>query len=76
MRQELSDRDETISEQKKQIEASEATIKILKEKVHSMLSTAAGKVKKESTTKSEYPSIQHSDPGMLISTAPQALSVG
>ena len=34
LRQELSDRDENIMDLKKQVEASEATIKILKEKNH------------------------------------------
>ena len=63
LRQQLSDRDETISEQKQQIEASEATIKMLKEKSHSRLSTAAGIIKKESTTKPEHPLIQQFDPG-------------
>ena len=63
LRQQLNDRDETISVQKQQIEASEATIKILKEKSRSRLSTAAGKIKKESTTKPEHPLIQQSDPG-------------
>ena len=62
MRQQLSDRDETISEQKKQIEASEATIKMLKEKEHSGLSTAAWK---ESTAKIEHPPFRQSDPGIF-----------
>ena len=66
LRQQLSDRDETISEQKQQIEASEATIKMLKEKSHSKLSTAARVIKKESTTEPVYPIIQQSDPGIFF----------
>ena len=63
LRQELSDRDETISDLKQQIEASEATIKMLKEKVHSTLSTAAGEIKKEATTTAVQLSFQQTDPG-------------
>ena len=60
MRQQLNDSNETISEQQKQIEAREATIKMLKGKEHGRLSTAPWK---ESTTKIEYPSI---GPGIKI----------
>ena len=64
LRQQLSDRDETISDLKHQIEASEATIKMLKEKDHNMPSTAAGMVKEESTTTAELPSLEQTDPSM------------
>ena len=60
LQQEWSDRDETISDLKQQIEASEATIKMLKEKVHSMLSTSPGVVKEQPTTEVEQPSLQRS----------------
>ena len=63
LRQELGDRDESISDLKQQIEASEATIKMLKEKVHSKLLTAAREIKKEAATKAVQPSHQQTKPG-------------
>ena len=39
---------------------------MLKEKSHSRLSTAAGVIKKESTTELVYPIIQQSDPGIFF----------
>ena len=66
LRQELSDRDETISDLKQQLKqhgASEATIKMLKEKGHSKLLTAARKVKKEAATKAVQLSHQQTEPG-------------
>ena len=49
LRQQLSDRDETIGQQQKEIEASEATIKMLKEKVHHLSDqlSSFGVVKRE-----------------------------
>ena len=60
LRQELSDSYETISDLKQQIEA---TIKMLKKKVHSTLSTAAGEIKKEATTTAMQLLLQPTDPG-------------
>ena len=56
LRQELSDSYETISDLNQQI-------KMLKEKVHSTLSTAAGEIKKEATTTAVQLSFQQTDPG-------------
>ena len=66
LRQELSDRDETISELKQQIEESEATNKMLKEIVHIIHSTAAGEIKKEAPTKAGQLSLQQDDPGKCV----------
>ena len=71
MRQELSDRDENIMDLKKQIEASEATIKMLKEKnqhLRSQILSAENIVKEPSVTqpKVEWSFIQPFEPGIWL----------
>lgn len=54
LRQQLSVKDETISQQRKEIEASEAAIKILKEKVHlvkDQLSSSGNERKEHANTR-------------------------
>ena len=71
LQQQLSDRDETISEQKQQIEASEATIKMLKEKSEYLNNQlmSVGVVKKEPPSvqvKPEQSSLLQTEPGRCM----------